>query len=132
MGMDRTVTFLPGQAPAFETVRDFLAARGYLVQLRMIDGQLAFPDELLPEGWQEVRLGTPDGMVTLRRAGDTFTFVTWGNAEAGLRQAWNALAWAAAHLGNGSINGDDGPLGADAFQARTELPSCLRPNDHSK
>src|SRR3712207_8342677 len=29
----------------------------------------SFPDEVPPEGWRELRVGTPQGMVTLRREG---------------------------------------------------------------
>ena len=58
MGMDQTVTF--SQAPpTWATVSDLLTRRGFLVQTRMIDGQLAFPDEVPPDAWKELRLGTP-------------------------------------------------------------------------
>src|SRR5258708_4923977 len=66
MGMDQTVTF-PGEPPEWPAVRDLLAARGFAVQTRMIDGELAFPDEAPRAGWRELRVGTPAGMVTPRR-----------------------------------------------------------------
>jgi len=50
--------------------------RGYSVQLRMIDGELAFPDEVPPETWRELRVGTPQGMLTLRRDEEALTVVT--------------------------------------------------------
>src|SRR4051794_16420066 len=99
MGMDQTVTFA-GSAPAWPRVASLLAERGYPVQMRMIDGELAFPDEMPAATWREIRLGTPQGMITLRRqrTGDSeaLVLVTWGNADAEMRQAWNALAWACA------------------------------------
>ena len=98
MGMDQTVSFA-GAGPDWAAVRDLLARHGYPVQMRMIDGQLAFPDEEPPEGWRELRVGTPQGMVTLRRGGGAVVCVTWGNADAALRQAWNALAWGWAEAG---------------------------------
>src|SRR6266404_958649 len=103
MGMEQTVTFVPDNLPTFEAVRTLLAARGFPLQLRMIDGELAFPDEKPSEGWRELRVGTPQGMITLRRDADRISFVTWGNADRALTQAWNALVWACAHAGGGQI-----------------------------
>ena len=67
MGMDQTVSFAGRPMPAWPAVRDLLQQHGFPVQVRMIDGQLAFPDEAPPENWRELRLGTPQGMVTVRR-----------------------------------------------------------------
>ena len=58
---------------------------------------------------REVRVGTPQGMVTLRREDDGITLVTWGNADGELRQAWNAVAWALARLTGGRQDGPNGP-----------------------
>ncbi len=124
MGMDQTVSF-SGPPPSWEAVRDLLARRGYAVQMRMIDGQLAFPDEAPPEGWRELRVGTPGGMVTLRREPGQMVLVVWGNADAGLRRAWNALAWAVAEAGGGRVLTPDGALGAADYRARAELPEGL-------
>ena len=93
MGMELTVRFLTAP-PTWTAARDLLAARGYTFQIRMIDGQLAFPDEQPPETWHELRLSTPNGMVTVRREANRLLFVAWGNADPGLREQWNALAWA--------------------------------------
>jgi hypothetical protein len=126
MGMDRSVTFA-GAVPDWEAVRDLLAGHGFPAQMRMIDGELSFPDEAPPEGWRELRVGTPQGMVTLRRAGDQVVFVTWGNADLALRQAWNALAWAYAAAGGGRVQTPEGPADADTFRRQAELPEALRP-----
>src|SRR6516225_7808573 len=67
MGMEQTVTFAEGALPPWDEVSDLLARRGFPVQVRMIDGQLVLPDERPSETWRELRLGTPQGMVTLRR-----------------------------------------------------------------
>src|SRR5262249_17185059 len=103
MGMEQTVSFTGRSVPAYSTVRDFLGQRGFPLQMGMIDGQLAIPDELREEGWRELRLRTPQGMVTVRREGERLIFVTWGNAEESMRQAWNALVWAFAAVGGGRI-----------------------------
>ena len=70
--------------------------------MRMIDGELAFPDETPPDNWREVRVAVSGGMITLRRESDGITLVIWGNADAGTREAWHALAQALAALAGGS------------------------------
>jgi hypothetical protein len=126
MGMDQTVTFAGKPIPSWPAVRDLLRQHGYPLQMRMIDGQLAFPDEEPAEVWSELRLSTPQGMVTLRRNGNQITFVTWGNADAAMREAWNVLAWAYAEVGEGQVLTAQGPLNAAAFRQSAELPAALR------
>jgi hypothetical protein len=126
MGMDQTVSFAGRPTPAWSAVAGLLARHGFPVQVRMIDDQLAFPDEAPPEPWRELRVGTPQGMVTLRREGDCVVCVTWGNADEGLRQAWNALAWAFAEAGGGQVQTPAGALDATAFRRGVELPAVLR------
>ena len=127
MGLDQSVTFAAWATPAWPEVCSLLAERGFPVQVRMIDGAPAFPDEMPPEGWRELRLGTPQGMVTVRREQDRLVFVTWGNADAFLLQAWNALTWAFAAAGNGRITSAHGELTAAEFQGVTDLPAVLCP-----
>jgi hypothetical protein len=122
MGMEQIVTFPDGRPPAWTAVGELLAAHGFPVQMRMIDGQLAFPDETPPDDWRELRLGTPQGMVTLHREPDRVRCVTWGNADAALRQAWNALTWAVAEAGQGQVLLPSGPLSAADFRRGSELP----------
>jgi hypothetical protein len=124
--MDQRVTFPGGPAPAWPEIAAVLNGRGFAVQMRMIDGELAFPDEEPPESWRELRVGTPQGMVTLRREGDAIVCVTWGNADAALRQAWNALAWACAVAGNGRVQTSQGEQDAATFARQAELPGSLR------
>jgi hypothetical protein len=125
MGMDQAVT--GSQAiPTWLAVQELLAGRGYPVQMRMIDGQLAFPDETPPETWRELRIGTPQGMVTVRREGQRLVFVTWGNADAAMRQAWNAVTWAFAECGGGQIQCEGQVVGPDGFAHVAELPPALR------
>ena len=125
MGMEQTVTFAPDRQPSYDAVSTLLATRGFPLQVRMIDGELAFPDEIPSESWRELRLGTPQGMITLRRAPDRITFVTWGNADRGLTQAWNALVWAFAHAGAGQVLTDRGPVSPDEYRQTADLPDCL-------
>ena len=91
----------------------------------MIDGQPAFPDEAPEEGWREIRIAAADGMVTVRRDGDRLTFVTWGNAGPALLQAVNALAWAFAQAGFGTIDAGE-PVDAAAFLRSADLPESVK------
>ena len=125
MGMEQIVSFAGESIPAYISVRDFLAQRGFPVQMGMIDGQLAFPDELPDENWRELRLRTPRGMVTVRRAADRLVFITWGNADEAMIQAWNALVWAFAAVGGGQIETTNGQLDAQTYRAGNTLPPEL-------
>jgi hypothetical protein len=126
MGVDQTVTFA-GPPPAWADVAALLRGLGWPVQLRMIDGEPAFPDEAPAEGWRELRVASPQGgMVALRRGADRVTCVAWGDADAALRQAWNALAWAFAEAGGGAVQTAAGPADAETFRRRADLPEALR------
>ena len=122
MGMEQAVVFADGNVPEWEALRDFLGNRGFPLQMRMIDGQLAFPDEAPPADWKELRLGTSAGMITVRREPARLVFVTWGNADRNLLQAWNALTWASAILGKGAIHTEKGVRNTDEFQREVDLP----------
>src|SRR5262245_48494409 len=115
MGMQQTVRFPAGTTPSWPAVRDVLANARFPVQMRMIDGELAFPDEEPPEAWRELRLGTPQGMVTIRREAGRVDVVTWGNADAAMQQAWNAIAWAFAEAGSGHVETPNGLVSAAEF-----------------
>ena len=126
MGMEQAVSFAGRPIPAWPAVSDLLIQRGFPVEVRMIDGELTFPDEVPPPTWRELRLGTPGGMVTLRREFDRVVFVTWGNANEPLLQAWNALTWAFAQAGEGKVLSPNGPLSAADFLHTANLPPSLR------
>jgi hypothetical protein len=125
MGLEQTVTF-PGAAPPWRDAQDLLAKHGFPVQLRMIDGELAFPDEVPPEFWRELRVSGTAGMVTLRRGSDRVTLVTWGNADPILLQMRNALAWAFAQAGGGQVESEQGRQTADEFMRKADVPAELR------
>lgn len=126
MGMEQSVSFAGKPIPTYSAVRDFLGRFGFPLQTGMIDGQLAFPDELPSENWRELRLRTAQGMVTVRREGERLVFVTWGNADAALVQAWNALVWAFADVGGGAIETPEGMIDSRTYRERSDLPVVLR------
>lgn len=99
MGMESTVVFANGSVPAWPPVRDRLAAAGTPATMRMIDGELAFPDETPPEGWREIRVSLSAGMITVRRGTDRVMLVVWGNAEGPLLADRDTLAKAFAEAG---------------------------------
>src|SRR5258708_22382851 len=115
MGMDQKVTFAAERAPPWQRLRELLSTRGLVPRLRMIDGELAFPDEEPPDAWQELRVGTVQGMVTLRREPDGIRLVTWGNADDAMRHAWNTLTWAIARLSEGTVETAAGPTSGAKF-----------------
>jgi hypothetical protein len=125
--MQQTVVFdaLP---PTWPAVRDLLARHGLALQMRMIDGELAFPDEEPAESWRELRVSGAGGMVNIRRGDRQVELIVWGNADPGLRQLWNALAWAFAESGAGRVATPNGPLDATTFRARAELPDNVGAN----
>src|SRR6516165_8626551 len=126
MGQERVVTFAGGAVPPWQNVGELLTRSGFPVQMRMIDGQLAFPDEQPPESWSELRVGTAQGMVTVRREPDRVRLVIWGNADAAMFQAWNGLAWAFAEAGGGRVEAAEGTQSADEFRRQADLPPALR------
>ena len=103
MGMDRKVTLPPNTVPAWDRLAAYFAARQFAVRMTMIDGELSFPDETPPETWRELRLGTPNGMVTLRREDDGVRVVIWGNATGPMLEDWNAVTMAVAEAFGGLI-----------------------------
>lgn len=114
MGMDLQVVF-PAAAPDWPAVVERLATRGLAVQMRMIDGELAFPDETPPAGWRELRVAADGHMVTARRSETGVALVVWGNADAAQRRLWHALAWAFAAAAGGLIHTEQGALDAETF-----------------
>jgi hypothetical protein len=115
--MDRQVRFGEGRQPTWANVAARLVDAGLAVQLRMIDGQLAFPDETPADDWRELRIGAVSAMVTVRREQGGVTCVVWGNADQPTRALWNVIAWAFAAESEGKIDG----LTADEFRASNEM-----------
>src|SRR6266700_119107 len=97
MGITRLIQ-CPHGIPAWPRVAAWLAERGAAAQMRMIDGQLAFPDEAPPDDWREIRVALAGGMVTIRRLESAVEIVTWGNADEAMKQAWETVARAFSEL----------------------------------
>ena len=115
MGLDRTIRFASEAAPSWPAIAAQLHRVGLTASLRMIDGLPAFPDEVPDPTWKELRVGFAAGMVTLRRGPDSLSCIVWGNADGPLKRAWDALCWASAAAGGGTIDSPDGPVSADDF-----------------
>jgi len=103
MGMDQKVVFARERTPSWTALVELLASANLAMQLRMIDGELSFPEEQPGENWRELRVSVKNGMITLRRETDGISLVIWGNADVELLRAWNALAWGLAHLSGGTV-----------------------------
>ncbi len=120
MGIEQRVTC--GDAPPWPAVRAALAERGVSPAMRMIDGQLAFPDEEPPAEWRELRVAAGGDMVTLRREAGAVVLVTWGNADDATRRSRNALAYALARVCGGTIEHEGVLLDCDDFLRAAPLP----------
>jgi hypothetical protein len=125
MGLEQTVIF-PEAVPAWRDVQELLTKSGFPIQVRMIDGQLAFPDEMPAEPWRELRVSSDAGMVTIRREQNRVALITWGNIDAPLQRTRNALAWAFGQAGNGRIQTDQAELAAADFLRSADLPAEVR------
>jgi hypothetical protein len=99
MGMERIVQFA-GPPPTWAAIQKQLAVVGQPVAVRMIDGLPAFPDEFPPDDWREVRIGTPSGMMTLRKQEAGIAVVVWGNAVEKLQAEWEKVVEAVANASN--------------------------------
>jgi hypothetical protein len=122
MGMLQIVRFSSGKTPSWPATRDLLVSRGLPLQVRMIDGELAFPDEEPAENWREIRLATQEGMaITVKRAADLVELVVWGNADPALLRARNAVAWAFAEVAQGMIDTEQGAQTAREFEGCCEF-----------
>jgi hypothetical protein len=126
MGMDQKVVFPLENMPTWAPFVDFLARHNVPVHLRMIDGELAVPDETPPWDWRELRIGTASGIVTLLREADGIRLVIWGNADQKLRQEWNALAWAIGALTGGGIHIGAASFSSSEFADQADLPEGFR------
>ena len=125
MGMEHVVRFPGEESPNLRRVMALLAEHNFPVQVRMVDGELTMPDEVFPDGWKEVRVGTPSGMVTLVRRGREVHIVTWGNADDPMQRAWNAVAWAVARVGGGGVIRPEGPMSPGDFRTSAPFPEAL-------
>lgn len=104
MGVQRQVR-VPGDGPAFAAVAAKLAETGEPAVVRMIDGLPAFPDEVPDDGWREVRLSFPAGMVTVRRGGGGWTCTVWGTAAPALLAARDRVCEAVEAAGRTGAGG---------------------------
>ena len=121
MGLDTTIRFASSEIPSWDAIRTLLAQLGEVVQLRMIDGLPAFPDEVPEPSWKELRLGLSAGMVTIRRGVNVLTCVIWGTNDPALQVSWNKVILACAIAGLGLVETPEGPLSPQQFAKRHKL-----------
>lgn len=102
MGMSIVIQY-PDTPPSWSAIRQGLIEKGVTPLMRMINGELSYPDEDPPENWGELRISIGPGMISLRKGADTLECVVWGNADATLQEHWKLLADVCAVVGNGKI-----------------------------
>lgn len=113
MGMNQSVSL--ATIPPWESICGFLKSHGLPIVVRMVDNNLIFPDEPVEEHWHELRVGSPSGMVTIRREGGGIQLIVWGNADLETQKVWNHLACAYAAVGSGTIDRDGRIFTAQEF-----------------
>ena len=90
MGMSKSVAF-SNSVPTWNRIQTASLAAGMPLALKMIDNLPAFPDEQPEDGWKELRVGSSNGMMTLRRTGNSLDCIVWGNADGNLQADWVRL-----------------------------------------
>ena len=88
--MSKSVAF-ENAVPSWRQIQSAASASGLPLSLRMIDDLPAFPDEQPEEGWRELRVGSPHGMMTLRKTRNGIDCTVWGNADGQLQSDWLRL-----------------------------------------
>jgi len=71
--------------------------------LRLVDGLPAFPDEAVPEEFNEIRLGLGGNMVTIKAVASGLNLVTWSGISIEFHDAVTRLAKALASEVNGRV-----------------------------
>jgi hypothetical protein len=84
---------LVARAGALDLARllERLADSGLPSTVMMVDNQLHAPGAAVGN-WQDVRLRTPAGMVTLKRRPDGIAVIVFGNADDALQRAQRLIA----------------------------------------
>jgi hypothetical protein len=100
--MECIVTFR-AEEPTWSAIRTRIESAGGTVQMRMIDGMPAFPDEEPAVDWRELRVSLGTGMLTLRREPGRMRVIVWGNADEALKRDQQTLAQACADVGGGFV-----------------------------
>ena len=92
MGIERRIEFAAPPVLDWPRLVEQLMARGRVPAVKMIDDLPAFPGEVPPADWRELRLGFAAGMVTVRRSGPDLVCLVWGTADGELTATQAALA----------------------------------------
>ena len=123
MGIERIVRLPSDATPDWAAVSARLDELGERPLLRMIDDLPAFPDEVPPADWRELRVGLSGGMVTLRRDGPLVRCIVWGTADTHLVRGRDACCWALAAAAGGAIEAAPGDLrSAETFRSEFLSP----------
>jgi hypothetical protein len=90
MGMELVVA--TSGTPSLSALLVRLEAAGLASTVVMVDNALVHPRSQPPAEWQDVRLKTPAGTLTLRRRADGVAVVVFGNADPALQSAQRKVA----------------------------------------
>ncbi|MGL4420199.1 MAG: hypothetical protein ACRCZF_06015 [Gemmataceae bacterium] len=103
MGVQREIQAI--QVPLeWDRLAETLQALGFPMQVRMVDGLPAFPDEVPEPGWKELRVAIGGGMLTLRYATlTTMQVVGWSNLDQTMQKALDCLTATIAEQTRGTV-----------------------------
>ena len=81
MGLDIVV---PKEKRTLSEALGMLIQSGQEIEIMMMNGALVNPETTLPVSWNDVRLRTPAGTVTVTRRAGSLAVVVFGNADPAL------------------------------------------------
>jgi len=76
--------FVGGEGVPLGVLLSRLRDEGVTATVIMVDGQLHAPGAAVPDGWRDVRLKTPAGMLSVKRRDGGVAIVVFSNADAAL------------------------------------------------
>lgn len=99
LGLEKRI-LLDHPIPKWCDWADLLQKDGISPQMRMIDGELAFPDEIPPSDWRELRVASQGAMVTIRRGEKEIILVGWNNDDPAQEKLMSGLTKALVSFGH--------------------------------
>jgi hypothetical protein len=89
MGLSKSVA--RRDTPSLASLLEALAQKGLPSSILMVDNLLVSPKVPPPTSWRDVRLKTPAGTVSLKRDAEGVSVTVFGNADAAMLAAQDAI-----------------------------------------
>ena len=115
MGMSIQVEFGPSTGLSWNKLVGQLGKQGIAIEMRMIDGEIAFPTDEPTEDWKELRVSHSGAMLTIRRQPSGIELVSWNTDDTAIATLRENLALAAACVSEGTVHCDGKTYSADKY-----------------